>query len=65
MVVTNVVLGENLKAKAWERSRVIVSSHLLLDKLSTRIHSLSDSTPQIALMGGTNIEVKSTLQIQE
>ena len=32
LVVTYVVLGENLKAKAWERSRVIVSSHLLLDK---------------------------------
>ena len=63
MVVTYVVLGENLKAKAWERSRVIVSSHL--DKLSTRIHNLSVSTPQIALMGGTNIEVKATLQIQE
>ena len=55
--------GENMKAKAWKGR--ICRRKLLLDKLSTRIHILFVTIPQIAPIGGTIIEVKSILQLQE
>lgn len=39
---------------------MICRGHLLLDKLFTRIHKLFASAPQIALIEGTIVEVKST-----
>ena len=55
--------GENVKAKAWKER--ICRRILLLDKLSTRIHILFVAIPRIAPIGGTIIEIKSTLQPQE
>ena len=49
--------GKNFKAKALEQ--------LLIDKFSIRIHISFASIPRIAPIGGTTIEVKSTLQLQE
>ena len=51
---------ENLKAKAWQR---VCRRHSLSNRLSTRIHNLLVSTPQIAPTGGTIVEVKFTLQL--
>ena len=56
-----VARGKNFKARAWER---IYRRQLLLDILSTKIHKLLVSTPQIAPIGGTIVEIKSTLQLQ-
>ena len=55
-------LGENFKAKAWER---IGKRQLLLDKFITRIHKLLVSTSRIMIIVGMAIEVKPTLQLQE
>ena len=52
---------ENFRAKAWEW---ICRRLSLLDKLSTRIQETFASTPRIALIAGSVIEVKSTLQLQ-
>ena len=49
---------ENFRAKAQES---ICRRKLLLDKRSIKIHKVFVSTPHIAPIGGTIIEVKSTL----
>lgn len=54
-----VALGENLEAKVWER---IHRRPFLMENLWIRIHRLFFSSPQSAPIGGTIIEVKSTLQ---
>ena len=51
----HVALGVNFKVKSWES---ICRRWLLLDKLSARLHKLLVSTPQIAPMGSTKIEIK-------
>ena len=49
------MLGENFKAKAWER---VCRRQSLLDKPCTRISELFVSTPRIAPTLGTLIKVK-------
>ena len=55
-----VAFGVNFKCKAWVR---FCERQLVIDKLFTRIHKLFVST-QIAPIGGTINEVKTTLQLQ-
>jgi len=55
LFVVTIGIGENFKAKAWERR--ICGKQSPLDKLSTGIHKLFVPTPQIASIGGTVIEV--------
>ena len=53
---------ENFRAKAQES---ICRRKVLSDNPSTRIHEVFVSTPHITPIGGTIIEVKSTLQLQK
>lgn len=53
----HVALGVNFKVKSWKS---FCRRWLLLDKISTRLHKLLVCTPQIALMGSSKIEIKSS-----